>query len=75
MDHYNNTPDDNQGLIQDAPAWWFLNANVPRVLQYRDKRNEKPRACWSYGCGEFDAIEILETGETRAKSTLHRQEI
>ncbi|KAF2498516.1 hypothetical protein BU16DRAFT_504893 [Lophium mytilinum] len=73
MDHYNNSPSSNQGLIQDAPAWWFLNANIPRVLQYGDDRNSQPCSCWAYGCGEFDAFEILEQGEMRAKSTLHRQ--
>ncbi|KAF2805976.1 uncharacterized protein BDZ99DRAFT_423363 [Mytilinidion resinicola] len=72
-DHYNNTPGSNQGLIQDAPAWWFLNANIPRILQYGDDRNGNPCSCWAYGCGEFDAFEILEMGEMRAKSTLHRQ--
>ncbi|OCL06533.1 hypothetical protein AOQ84DRAFT_296834 [Glonium stellatum] len=72
MDHYNNTGND-LGAISDAPAWWFLNANIPRILQYGNDRNNKPCACWSYGCGEFDAFEVLEMGEVRAKSTIHRQ--
>lgn len=72
MDHYNNTGTD-QGLISDAPAWWFLNANIPRILQYGNDRNNIPCSCWSTGCGEFDAFEILSNGEERAKSTLHRQ--
>lgn len=41
MTHYNNTGDD-LGVISDAPAWWFLNANVPRILQYGNDRNGKP---------------------------------
>jgi hypothetical protein len=72
MDHYNNTGTD-QGLISDAPAWWFLNAAIPRVLQYGNDRNNIPCSCWSTGCGEFDAFEVLSNGEQRAKSTLHRQ--
>ena len=72
MDHYANRNSD-QGLISDAPAWWFLNANIPRILQYGNDHNNIPCSCWSTGCGEFDAFEMLETGEERAKSTLHRQ--
>jgi hypothetical protein len=72
MDHYNNTGTDH-GLISDAPAWWFLNAAIPRVLQYGNDRNNIPCSCWSTGCGEFDAFEVLSNGEQRAKSTLHRQ--
>lgn len=72
MDHYDNTGT-NQGLLSDAPAWWFLNADVPRILQYGSDRNNVPCSCWSTGCGEFDAFEVLARGEERAKSTLHRQ--
>ncbi|KAH7087127.1 putative TOS1-like glycosyl hydrolase-domain-containing protein [Paraphoma chrysanthemicola] len=72
MDHYQNRGVD-QGLISDAPAWWFLNAAIPRVLQYGSDRNNIPCSCWSTGCGEFDAFEILGNGEERAKSTMHRQ--
>ncbi|KAF3040125.1 target of Sbf [Didymella heteroderae] len=72
MDHYKNRGSD-YGLISDAPAWWFLNAAIPRVLQYGNDRNNVPCSCWSTGCGEFDAFEVLGTGEERAKSTLHRQ--
>jgi hypothetical protein len=72
MDHYSNTGTD-QGLISDAPAWWFLNAAIPRILQYGNDRNNIPCSCWSTGCGEFDAFEVLSNGEERAKSTLHRQ--
>ncbi|KAJ8108987.1 hypothetical protein OPT61_g7786 [Boeremia exigua] len=72
MDHYQNRGSD-YGLISDAPAWWFLNAAIPRVLQYGSDRNNIPCSCWSTGCGEFDAFEVLGNGEERAKSTMHRQ--
>jgi hypothetical protein len=72
MDHYPNRGTD-QGQISDAPAWWFLNAAIPRVLQYGNDRRNVPCSCWSTGCGEFDAFELLGEGEERAKSTLHRQ--
>ncbi|KAK3208569.1 hypothetical protein GRF29_77g1156400 [Pseudopithomyces chartarum] len=72
MDHYDNYGSD-QGMLSDAPAWWFLNAAIPRVLQYGNDRNNIPCSCWSSGCGEFDAFEILGRGEVRAKSTIHRQ--
>lgn len=72
MDHYDNVGSD-QGMVSDAPAWWFLNAAIPRILQYGNDRNNIPCSCWSTGCGEFDAFEILSRGEMRAKSTIHRQ--
>lgn len=72
MDHYDNYGSD-QGMLSDAPAWWFLNAAIPRVLQYGNDRKNIPCSCWSTGCGEFDAFEILGRGEMRAKSTIHRQ--
>ena len=58
MDHYDNLGSD-QGLISDAPAWWFLNAAIPRVLQYGNDRNNVPCSCWPTGCGEFDAFEAM----------------
>jgi len=72
MDHALNKGSD-QGLIDDAPAWWFLNAHIPRILQYGNDRKAIPCSCWSSGCGEFDAFEVLTKGEEKAKSTLHRQ--
>lgn len=72
MDHYDNVGSD-QGMLSDAPAWWFLNAAIPRILQYGNDRNNIPCSCWSTGCGEFDAFEVLGRGEERAKSTIHRQ--
>ncbi|KAF2707669.1 hypothetical protein K504DRAFT_470057 [Pleomassaria siparia CBS 279.74] len=71
MDHYDNIGND-QGMLSDAPAWWFLNAAIPRVLQYGNDRANIPCSCWSTGCGEFDAFEVLGRGEERAKSTIHR---
>jgi hypothetical protein len=72
MDHCENIGSD-QGMLSDAPAWWFLNAAIPRVLQYGNDRDNIPCSCWSTGCGEFDAFEVLGRGEERAKSTIHRQ--
>jgi hypothetical protein len=72
MDHKDNAGSD-QGMLSDAPAWWFLNAVIPRILQYGNDRNNIPCSCWSSGCGEFDAFEVLGRGEMRAKSTIHRQ--
>jgi hypothetical protein len=72
MDHYENFGND-LGLLSDAPAFWFLNAHIPRVLQYGSDKRNIPCSCWSTGCGEFDAFEVLARGEERAKSTLHRQ--
>lgn len=71
MDHYDNVGTD-QGMLSDSPAWWFLNAAIPRVLQYGNDRDNIPCSCWSTGCGEFDAFEVLGRGEERAKSTIHR---
>lgn len=72
MDHYPNIGTD-QGMLSDAPAYWFLNAAIPRILQYGSDRNNIPCSCWSTGCGEFDAFELLSNGAERAKSTIHRQ--
>ncbi|PGH18505.1 hypothetical protein AJ80_04475 [Polytolypa hystricis UAMH7299] len=56
-----------KGWNEDMPAAWILNAAIPRTLQYG-----KPEcSCWKTGCGEFDVLEILDSGNTRAKSTLH----
>lgn len=43
------------------------------VLKPLHDRNNIPCSCWSTGCGEFDAFEVLGRGEERAKSTIHRQ--
>lgn len=49
----------------DMPAIWALNAQIPRTVQYGDC------SCWASGCGELDVFEILDSGNTRAKSTYH----
>ncbi|PGH10080.1 hypothetical protein GX51_00347 [Blastomyces parvus] len=52
---------------EDMPAAWILNAAIPRTLQYG-----KPEcSCWLTGCGEFDVFEVLDAGNTRAKSAVH----
>lgn len=53
------------GFNMDMPAAWILNAAIPRTQQYGNC------SCWSSGCGEWDIFEILDAGNTRAKSTLH----
>lgn len=53
------------GFNMDMPAAWMLNAAIPRTQQYGSC------SCWSSGCGEWDIFEILDSGNTRAKSTLH----
>ena len=48
----------------DGPAFWLLNANIPRTEQYGC-------SCWTTGCGEFDVAEALHSGSAYLKSTLH----
>ncbi|KAI9720001.1 MAG: hypothetical protein M1812_003126 [Candelaria pacifica] len=58
-------PDDGtSGWGQNMPAIWFLNANVPRTAQYGSC------TCWP-SCGEFDIFEVLDSGNTRAKTCFH----
>ncbi|KAI0007777.1 putative TOS1-like glycosyl hydrolase-domain-containing protein [Xylariaceae sp. FL0662B] len=62
-----------QGFNADMPAYWFLNAAIPRTGQY------SKCSCWSGdnsspqegGCGEADIVEILRSGDSKAKSTFH----
>ncbi|KAK9243671.1 putative TOS1-like glycosyl hydrolase-domain-containing protein [Lipomyces tetrasporus] len=49
----------------DMPAIWFLNGKIPRTQQYGSC------SCWSSGCGEFDAFEVLSTGSQYLTSHLH----
>ncbi|KAI3338277.1 putative TOS1-like glycosyl hydrolase-domain-containing protein [Ustulina deusta] len=57
----------------NMPAYWLLNAAIPRTAQYASC------SCWKGdnesplqgGCGELDVVEILSSGDTRAKSTFH----
>lgn len=48
----------------NMPAVWILNAAIPRTQQYGNC------SCWP-GCGEWDIFEILDPGNTRAKSAVH----
>lgn len=55
------------GWVEDMPAIWTLNAQIPNTLQY----GEASCSCWESGCGEWDIFEILDSGNTKAKSTFH----
>ncbi|KAK2759080.1 target of Sbf [Arachnomyces sp. PD_36] len=55
------------GWNEDMPALWMLNAQIPRTLQY----GKAECSCWESGCGEWDIFEVLDSGNTRCKSTLH----
>lgn len=57
-----------QGFNMDMPAAWVLNAAIPRTIQYP---KDPKCSCWESGCGELDVFEILDSGNTRAKSALH----
>lgn len=56
--------DGNRGFNGDMPAIWALNAKIPRSAQYN------ACSCWSK-CGEFDFFEVLASGDTKCKSTVH----
>lgn len=61
-------PDDGtSGYNLNMPAIWALNAQIPRTVQY----GPAACSCWTSGCGEFDLWEVLASGDTRCKSTLH----
>lgn len=52
----------------DMPAIWAMNAQIALTSQY----GTNPEcSCWTSGCGEFDLFEVLDSGNTRCKSTLH----
>ncbi|KAK7968141.1 target of Sbf [Exophiala xenobiotica] len=53
------------GFNMDMPAAWMLNALIPRTQQYGNC------SCWTSGCGEFDIFEVLDSGNTKCKSTWH----
>ncbi|TGJ85118.1 hypothetical protein E0Z10_g3628 [Xylaria hypoxylon] len=61
------------GANLNMPAYWLLNGAIPRTAQYASC------SCWKGdnesplqgGCGELDVVEILSSGDTRAKSTFH----
>ena len=46
----------------------MLNANIPRTAQFP---TDPGCSCWKSGCGEFDLFEVLDSGNMRAKSTMH----
>ncbi|KAI0397404.1 TOS1 protein [Xylariaceae sp. FL0594] len=61
------------GFNMDMPAYWLLNAAIPRTGQYTHC------SCWmgdnasplQGGCGELDVVEVLSSGDLRGKSTFH----
>jgi hypothetical protein len=55
------------GFNMDMPAAWILNAQIPNTMQY----GQANCSCWTSGCGEWDIFEILDSGNTKAKSTYH----
>ncbi|TKA67081.1 hypothetical protein B0A49_06108 [Cryomyces minteri] len=59
--------DGNRGTNGDMPAIWMLNNQIPNTIQY----GPAECSCWTSGCGEFDIFEVLDSGNTRCKSTLH----
>lgn len=59
--------DGNTGFNGDMPAFWLLNAQIPRTLQF----GNAACSCWTTGCGEFDVAEVLTPGDNRCKSTVH----
>jgi len=59
--------DSGSGFNVDMSAVWFLNAQIPRTLQY----GNAACSCWTTGCGEFDVFEILSTGSNFLTSTIH----
>lgn len=62
-------PSDGQtGWNMDMPAIWMLNANIPRTAQFP---KDPGCSCWKSGCGEFDLFEVLNSGNSKAKSTMH----
>jgi hypothetical protein len=67
-------PDDNASpggtsFNRNMPAVWALNAQIPRVGQYLSQAG---CSCWSTGCGELDMFEVLDSGDYRMTSTVHR---
>lgn len=57
------------GFNADMPSLWLLNGKIPRTQQYGNC------SCWGGigkgGCGEFDIVEVLASGDTKCKSTFH----
>lgn len=57
--------DGDRGFNGDMPAIWALNGRIPRTMQYG------ACSCWLTGCGEADFFEVLRSGDTKCKSTIH----
>lgn len=57
----------SRGWNKDMPAVWILNAQIPNTIQY----GKAECSCWESGCGEWDIFEVLDSGNTRCKSTIH----
>jgi len=53
--------------MEDMPAIWMLNAQIPHTIQYGDPSCN----CWTSGCGEVDIVEVLSSGAIQCKSTIH----
>ncbi|TQV98625.1 Protein of unknown function DUF2401, secretory [Cordyceps javanica] len=62
--HFKMPLDGDRGFNGDMPAVWSLNADIPRSAQYNGC------SCWPK-CGEFDFFEVLASGDTKCKSTVH----
>lgn len=61
-------PDDGtKGFNANMPSVWMLNAQIARTAQYASC------SCWGNtgGCGEFDVCEVLDSGNSKCKSTWH----
>ncbi|WBW72778.1 circularly permuted 1,3-beta-glucanase [Schizosaccharomyces osmophilus] len=67
---FNMPHDDSTNFINDMPAIWALNAQVPRTLQY----GKRECSCWDSGCGEFDIFEVLNAGNEKMVSTIHSKQ-
>lgn len=60
-------PTSSAAMNADMPAFWMLNAQIPRTLQY----GNADCSCWQSGCGEFDILEVLSPASDKCKSTFH----
>jgi hypothetical protein len=62
-----SSPSANDG--NDMPAVWLLNARIPYTAQYYNC------SCWLSGCGEIDVFEVLQPGDTKARTTVQAGEL
>jgi hypothetical protein len=68
MDH-NVNKSKGQGLLSDAPAYWF-NTATPCMPQDGSDRNNISCPWWSTGAGKFYAFKVLNEGAERAHSAI-----